>query len=252
MDTAIYVGLSRQMTLQRALELTANNIANSDTVGFKVEALSVQTDPLPAPASSGGGTSLIKYVTDNGVTRNFGQGELAQTGGAFDVALNGAGFFTIQTANGDRYTRDGRFGVDAQNRLVDKGGDPVLSAGGASITIDPTKSAPNIAKDGSISQTGPNGQVSHLGKIGVVRLADLSALSKQGDNLYVDNGGQTPQAATNVTLQQGMVEKSNVQPISEITNLIEITRTYASIQDLMSSTQDLSNKAIDSLGKLSN
>ena len=250
MDTAIYVGLSRQMTLQRALEVTANNIANADTAGFKVEALSVQTDPLSPPASAGADSSPVNYVIDTGVTRDFSQGEMAQTGGTFDVALNGAGFFTVQTANGNRYTRDGRFGVDAQNRLVDKQGDPVLGAGGSTITIDPTKPAPAIAKDGSVSQTGPNGQVAQLGKIGVVRIADLSQLSKEGDDLYVDNGGQTPQAAANVVMQQGMVEKSNVQPISEISNLIEITRTYASIQDLMSSTQDMSSKAIDSLGKL--
>lgn len=250
MDTAIYVGLSRQMTLQRALEVTANNIANADTVGFKVEALAVQTASMSPPANSVD-PSPINYVIDSGVTRNFGQGPMEQTGGVYDLALNGAGFFQVQGASGNLYTRDGRFSLDAQNRLVDQQGDPVLSASGAPITLDPTKTAPVIAKDGSISQTGPNGQVSQVGKVGVVRIADMTALSKQGNNLFADPSGQTAQPATNVTMQQGMVEKSNVQSISEITNLIEVTRTYASIQDLMSSTQDLSSKAIDALGRLS-
>ena len=214
-----------------------------------METLSVDTDPI-APPSNSGSSPPINYVIDSGVTRNFGQGELAQTGATFDVALNGDGFFTVQTGAGNRYTRDGRFSVDAQNQLVDKRGDPVLSASGAPITIDPTKPAPAIAHDGSISQVGPHGSVSQLGKIGVVRLADLSQLSKQGDNLYVDNGGQTPQAATNVVMQQGMVEKSNVQPIAEITNMINVTRAYEQVQNMIGSTQDLASKAIDSLGKL--
>ncbi len=250
MDTAIYVGLSRQMTLQRALDVAANNIANTDTAGFKVESLSVQTDPIAQPTGAAN-ASPVKYVIDTGVTRNFGQGELAQTGETFDVALNGDGFFQVQTANGNLYTRDGRFSVDAQNRLVDKEGDPVLGAGGAAITVDPTKTAPVIAKDGSISQTAINGQVAQIGKIGVVRVANLSALSKQGNNLYLDSSGQAATPATNVVMQQGMVEKSNVQPISEITNLINVTRAYERVQDMMASAQDLSSKTIDGLCKLS-
>ena len=116
--------------------------------------------------------------------------------------------------------------------------------------MDPTKSTPSGGKGGTVSQTGINGQVSQIGKIGVVRFANLSALSKAGGNLYTDTGGQTPTPATDATINQGMVEKSNVQPVAEISNLIAISRAYERIQDIMSSTQDMSSKAIDSLGKL--
>ena len=250
MDNAIYVALSRQMTLQRSLDITANNIANMDTAGFKVEQLSVSTDPIAPPISAGFGFTPVKYVLDDGVARNFGQGEFQTTNAPYDLAIQGDGFFTVQTADGNRYTRDGRFTLDAQNQLVDRHGDPVLSSSGSPIAVDPTKSAPLIAKDGTISQAGPGGQVTQIGKLGLMRFPDLSALSKQGDDLYADDSGQTPEAATDASIQQGMVERSNVQPVAEITNLIQITRAYERVQDIMTSTQDLSSKAIDSLGKL--
>ena len=87
-----------------------------------MEHLSVVTDPVSAPGLSFGlGRAPIKYVLDNGATRDFSQGAIEQTGGTFDVAIEGKGFFSVQTANGVRYTRDGRFTTDAQNRIVDAG-----------------------------------------------------------------------------------------------------------------------------------
>ncbi len=246
MDNAIYVGLSKQMTLQRALDVAANNLANVDTAGFKVESLQVQTDPLTPPAVPS--SDPIKYVIDNGLARNFGQGGLEQTSNPLDVGIEGDGFFTVQTAAGPRYTRDGRFGVDAQNQLVDHQGDPVMSAGGSPISVDPQKGQVSIAKDGTISQIGQNGQTLQVGKLGVSRFANLSALRKQGDNLY-DAAGATPTTATDARMHQGMVERSNVQPIVEITSLISITRAYERVTQMMSQTQDLSESAVQRLGK---
>jgi flagellar basal-body rod protein FlgF len=247
MDNSLYVGLSRQMTLQRSLDVTANNIANMDTAGFKAESLMVQTDvqtPALAPA-----TQSIKYVIDNGVARNFGQGSLEKTGNPFDVAIEGSGFFTLQTASGPRYTRDGRFTVDPTGKLTDKQGDTVLGAGGAPITLVPANGVASIAKDGTVSQTTPQGQTVQVGKLAVVRFTDLSALSKEGDNLYSAAAGQTPNPATNAQIHQGTVEKSNVQGVAEITRLIEITRAYERITNMISQTQDLSESAIQRLGK---
>jgi flagellar basal-body rod protein FlgF len=241
MDNSLYVGLSRQMTLQRALDVTANNLANVDTAGFKVENLMVKTDALSAKSVSS--SDPIKYVIDNGVARNFGQGGLEQSSNPFDVAIEGDGFFTVQTASGNRYTRDGRFGVNNQNQLVDRQGNPVLSNGGAPITLDPQKTDIAIAKDGTISQNGLS-----VAKLGVSRFANLSALKKQGDNLY-DAPGVTPTVATDARVHQGMVERSNVQPVLEITNLIAITRAYERITQMTSQTEDLSDSAVQRLGK---
>ena len=247
MDNTLYVGLSRQMTLQRELDITANNLANLDTTGFKVESLMVQADPeTPALAPA---TQPINYVLDHGLARNFGQGALDQTGNPMDVAIEGSGFFSVQTANGPRYTRDGRLTLDPTGKITDKQGNAILSAGGSEITVDPANGAPSIAKDGTVSQTTPQGQTVQVGKIGVVRFADLTALSKEGGNLYQAAAGQTPDPATDAQIYQGMVEKSNVQSVSEITHLIAITRAYERITNLISQTQDLSESAVQRLGK---
>jgi flagellar basal-body rod protein FlgF len=248
MDNTLYVALSRQAVLQRALDLAANNIANQDTVGFKVEELTTRTDPISPPRTTSN-LSPVNYVLDTGVARDFGQGELSQTDNPMDVALEGPGFFTIQTANGPRYTRDGRFTLDATGQIVDRQGEPVLSASGAPIVIDPLKGPVAIAKDGSVSQSA-NGQSTQLGQLGVVQFANLSALSKQGANQYSETSGQAPVPVTNAKMVQGMVEHSNVNPVKEVTSLISISRAYDRMQDIMSSTMDLSSKAIDSLGQL--
>ena len=241
MDNSLYVGLSRQMTLQRALDVTANNLANVDTVGFKVESLMVETDaltPKSAPSSD-----PINYVIDNGLARNFGQGGLEQSSSPLDVGIEGDGFFAVQTSDGVRYTRDGRFSIDAKNQLVDHQGDTVQSAGGAPISIDPQKGELTIAKDGTLSQAGKA-----VGKLGVSRFSNLAALKKQGDNLY-DAGGASPTTASDVRLHQGMIERANVQPVVEITHLIAITRAYERVSQMMSQTQDLSQSAIQRLGR---
>jgi flagellar basal-body rod protein FlgF len=248
MDNTLYVGLSRQAVLQRALDVAANNIANQDTVGFKVEELTTRTDPI-APPRSTSNLSPVNYVLDTGVARDFGQGELTQTGNPLDVAIQGPGFFTLQTANGPRYTRDGRFTLDPQNQIVDRQGDPVLSSSGAPLVVDPLKGPIAIGKDGSVSQT-VNGLSTPIGKIGVVQFANLSALSKQGSDQYSETSGQAAVPVTNAKVVQGMVEHSNVNPVKEVTSLISISRAYDRIQDIMSSTMDLSSKAIDSLGQL--
>jgi len=247
MDNTLYVGLSRQMTLQRALDVTANNIANLDTAGFKVESLMVQTDaetPALAPA-----TQPINYVLDKGLARNFGQGPLEQTGAQTDLAIEGPGFFTIQTADGVRYTRDGRFSLDATGKLTDKQGNAVVDSSGSGLTVDPQNGAIAIAKDGTVSQTTPTGQTVQVGKVGVVRFSDLTALTKEGDNLYQAAGGQTPTPAPDAQIHQGMVEKSNVQGVAEITRLIDITRAYERVTNMISQTQDLSDTAVQRLGK---
>jgi flagellar basal-body rod protein FlgF len=243
MLNALYVGLSRQQTLQRALDIAANNIANADTAGFKLEQTMIRTEAA-APAATPGARP-IAYVLDAGVARDFGQGALEDTGGAYDVAIEGDGFFSVQTAEGTRYTRDGRFTVDARNQLVTKGGDPVLGANGRPITLDPTQGEPNVGKDGTISQ-----KAGSAGRLGVVRFADLAVLTKAGGNMFAAPEGAVSTPANDAVLRQGMVERSNVQPVLEITNLIEITRAYERVARMMDQAGDLSSRAIDRLGRI--
>lgn len=243
MDNALYVGLSRQMTLRRELDIVANNIANANTTGFKVEELMVRTEPAK-PARTVGGSYPVKFVLDDGVARDFGQGALTQTGGDFDLAIEGQGFFKVSTAGGERYTRDGRFTMSSEGKLVTQNGQAVLDEGGGEILVDPLKGPATIARDGTVSQGAER-----AGKIAVVRPTDLASFRKDGDNLYRNTTNDTPQAAPNAAIHQGMLEASNVQSITQITKLIEVSRAYESMAKMMDQTAELSRSAVERLGK---
>jgi flagellar basal-body rod protein FlgF len=244
MDNAIYVGLSRQMMLQQELDITANNLANVDTVGYKFESLLNAADPVTS-SPSGGQPTNVTFVTSDGVARDYSQGALTQTGSPLDVAINGKGFFTVNTANGPRYTRDGRFKLDPTGKLVTQDGDAVQGSGG-DITLDPTKGQVSISQTGLISQGG-----AQVGQLQVVTFDSLAALSKDGSNDYRNDSNLTPTPTTAAVLKQGMLEASNVQPVTQITRLIEINRAYDAINNMMSSTASLSTSAIERLGAVS-
>lgn len=244
MDNALYVGLSRQMTLRRQLDIVANNIANANTTGFKTEDLMVRTEQAK-PAKTLDGASPVKFVLDDRVARDFTQGAMNKTGGDFDVAIEGTGFFHIQTAAGDRYTRDGRFTTNQEGQLVTQAGNQVLDDGGGALLIDPALGPVSIGQDGTVSQ----GAV-RVGRLGVVRPDDLSSMAKDGDNLYRNTTNTTPQQAQDARVHQGMLESSNVQPVIEITKLIEIQRAYEGVAKMMDNTAELSRTAVDRLGKV--
>ena len=244
MDNALYVGLSRQMTLRRELDVVANNIANANTTGFKVEDLMVRTEQAK-PAKTLDGGSAVKFVLDSGVARDFTQGAMTKTGGDFDLAIEGKGFFRVQTAGGDRYTRDGRFTTNPTGQLTTQSGHLVLDDGGGPITIDPTLGPVNVGKDGVVSQ----GAV-RVGKIAVVRPDTLASMAKDGDNLYRNTTNAALQPAPDAAVHQGMLEASNVQPVIEITKLIEVQRAYEGVARMMDNTSELSRTAVERLGKV--
>jgi flagellar basal-body rod protein FlgF len=245
MDNAIYVGLSRQMLLQRELDIVANNLANVDTAGFKFESLMANTAEVTTPAPGGGAPTPVDFVAAAGVARDYTQGPLTQTGSPLDVAIDGKGFFQITTSAGPRYTRDGRFKLDPTGRLVTQDGDAVQGDGG-DIVLDPKKGRVTISDSGEISQSG---QI--VGKLTAVAFDSLAALSKDGANLYRNDSNLTAHASTGAQLKQGMLEGSNVQPVSQITRLIEINRAYDAIASMMASTGQLANSAVQRLGSVS-
>ena len=243
MDNAIYVGLSKQMLLQRELDITANNLANADTVGFKFEDMITNADPATPPAPSGGIASTpVVFAAAGGVSRDYSQGALTNTGSPLDVAIDGKGFFQISTADGPRYTRDGRFKLDPTGKLVTQDGDAV-QGDGSDIVLDPKKGPVSIADTGVISQGG-----NEVGKLTVVTFDSLAALSKDGGNNYRNDSNLTPTTSTSAQLRQGMLESSNVQPVVQITHLIEISRAYDAIASMMNDTASLSTAAIQKLG----
>jgi flagellar basal-body rod protein FlgF len=185
--------------------------------------------------------TAVKFVAGVAVARDFTEGSLTQTGSPLDVAIEGRGFFQVNTPAGPRYTRDGRFRMDASGTIVDQDGDPV--DGGGAIVLDPKKGPVTISPNGVVSQSGQN-----VGKMALYNFDSLAALSKDGNNQYRNDSNLTPTASTNAQMRQGFLEQSNVEPIRQITRLIEINRAYDAMNSMISSTSDLSSSAVQRLG----
>lgn len=243
MDNTAYVALSQQAVLRRRLDVIANNLANVDTPGFKLENLLTRTERA-TPAADADGPNPVSFVLDAGLGRDFSQGSLRQTSAPLDFGLEGDGFFTVRTAQGDRYTRDGSFSMDPQGRLVTADGDPVLDDAGGEITFNAQGGEISVAPDGSVTQGGQT-----VARLGVARFASQGVLQKIGGNLYSAPVGSAPVQATDTRVRQGFLESSNVQPIVQITDMIEVQRAYERVSRIVDSTADLSRRAVERLGR---
>lgn len=244
MDNALFVGLSRQMILRKEMDIIANNIANMDTTGFKVESMMQKTDPAE-PAVTLGGPRPVKFVAPDGVARDFNQGALTKTGGELDMAIEGKGFFQVQTPDGPRFTRDGRFTTDPTGRLVSQKGEAVLDASGGEIIIDMEKGQVSVGADGSMTQG-----TELVGKVGMFAFTNPGALEKSGDNQFRNASNLQANPATDVKLRQGHLEGSNVRPVIEITRMVEVSRAYESTARMMDSEHELSRRTVERLGRV--
>ena len=237
MDGTVLAGLSQQMATYSSLDVIANNLANMSTAGFKRD-VNVFEQYLAAPSQRGGAKNLT-LVWNAGTARDLTPGTIETTGASYDLGINGKGYFVVQTADGPRYTRNGHFSLDAQGRLVTAAGDPLQGEGG-DIAITSEDGNVHIAGDGVV--TGLKGQ---LGKVQLVQFDDEGAMTKQGANLY--DTTQQPQPATGATLVQGAIEGSNVEPVSEMSHMLEVMRAYQTMTSLMQSHEDLKRQAMDKL-----
>ena len=249
MQNTLLIGLSRQMVLERQLDVISNNIANVNTNGFKADK-SLFEQFLSSGAHEDNFTGpdrRVSYVQDRGTFRDFSQGAVQQTGNPLDVAISGAGFMVVQAPGGERYTRDGNFQINNQGQLVTASGNPVLGNSGP-IVFQPTDHDIVISADGTITvQEGAARTDSIRGKLRMVSFTDAQTLLKQGNDLYSAGDGGAAQADTKSTIQQGFVEKSNVNSVSEMSHMIEVMRTYTNIANILQQESDLHKNAIDKL-----
>jgi len=246
MENTLLVGLSRQTLLERQLDVVANNIANVNTAGFKADQ-SLFEEYLTSGAHEDNfkpGDRRVSYVQDRGTYRDFAQGAPEQTKNPLDVAITGNAFLVVQTAGGERYTRDGGLQMNNLGQLVTQAGNPVLGTSGP-IVFQPTDHDINVSPDGTVTVVEGNGRTDSLrGKLRLVSFTDAQKLLKEGSNLYSGEGA-APDLKSQV--QQGYIEKSNVNGVAEMSRMIEITRAYTQIATMLQQESDLHKSAIEKL-----
>jgi len=248
MENTLLIGLSRQATLERQLDVVANNIANVNTTGYKADS-SLFEEYLKSGAHEDnfvGGDRRVSYVQDRGTFRDFKQGATEQTKNPLDLAIDGSAFLVVQTPAGERYTRDGGLQLNNQGQLVTIAGNPVLGTGGP-IVFQPTDHDINVTPDGTITVVeGTSRTDSIRGKLRLVSFADAQKLLKEGLNLYTAGEGSA-QPDTKSVVRQGFIEKSNVNAVAEMSRMMEVTRAYTAISTLLQQQSDLHKTAIQQL-----
>jgi flagellar basal-body rod protein FlgF len=243
MDNVSLLSLSYQLAAFRSIDVIANNIANVSTPGFKRESVKFEEFlQSMRPGEDQKGSQTLSFVRDAGTTRDASAGRLEATGSPYDLAISGDGYFAVQTAAGERYTRNGHFTLNSDGIIVTEKGDQLLGEGGP-ITITADDGDITFGADGTI--TGKQGQ---LGKLRMVDFANPRGLMKEGDSLY--STAQTANSATNASLSQGMLEGSNVQPVVEISRMIEVMRAYETTATLEKGASDMKRQAVQKLGSV--
>ncbi len=242
MNNGLYTSFLGMRARQRTLDTQANNIANAMTTAYKAERLNYSTVEAEQKGESSL-QNLVAGVMTSGAT-DFSAGGITQTGRDLDVAIEGDGFFQIQTERGPRYTRAGNLTLDAAGQLVTKNGDLVVGSKGA-ITV-PKGGEISIGEDGSISIKGQK-----VDQLKLVRFENpTAALQKEGDSLFVETGNEQPLAATNSRIHQGALEGSNINSIQEMVSMINNSREFESIQKSVSLLMnDLGRKISGEIGK---
>jgi flagellar basal-body rod protein FlgF len=243
MDNVSLLSLSYELAAHRSIDVIANNIANMSTPGYKRESVKFEEylqQLRPTPDQKG--SQSLSFVKDAGVTHDLSAGRMESTGSPFDLAIGGDGFFAIQTAAGERYTRNGHFTLNQDGIIVTEQGDQLLGDGGP-VTITADDGDITFGADGTI--TGKQGQ---LGKLRLVDFANPRALTKEGGSLYATTQAANP--AANATIAQGMLESSNVQPIVEISRMVEVMRAYEATSTLEKGSSDMKRQAVQKLGSV--
>lgn len=238
MDNSIYISLSRQLTLFRDMAYTANNIANADTPGYNAEKM-MFTDYLV----NDGNRHKMAFTQDISSYRDTSNGPIKHTGNPFDLAINGPGFFVIETALGNRYTKAGNFTLDPEGMLTTPNGNAVLDNDGQRIFFEVTDRDITVGENGVISARTPAGAVEERGQVGLVEFADEQRLDRLSAQLYKTD--QEPQEPLASRMIQGAIEGSNVSAVLELVRTTELSRSTTSTAKFIEVMYDLERKTSD-------
>ncbi len=241
MENALLIGLSRQTALAREMDVIANNMANVTTNGFKAREarFSEYLMPVARADSFQRPDQRLSYVIDSGTPLDLSTGAIEMTGNPLNAAIKGDGFFAVQTPQGERYTRNGAFELNAQGQLVTSDGHAVLGQSGP-ITLGPEETNVSISPNGTVLTSQ-----GERGRIRMVRFADPRALNNVGANLFASQ--QPGEVDTVSRVQGGAIERSNVQAIVEMSRMIDVNRNYTSVASMLSRMDELRRTAISRL-----
>jgi len=219
MENALTIALSRLVAQQRGVDVRAHNLANASTPGYRAERMLfsdylVRQTRTDAPAGGG----ILQYVQDRATWRDTQAGPITRTGNPLDLAIAGDGFFAITTPGGERYTRAGRFTLDADGRVTDADGHALQGAAGP-LVIPPEAGAIRITAEGSVST-----DQGEIGRLRVVRFDDPNSLRPEGDRLFAADAPAVEMPQPRIL--QGAVEGSNVRSIVEVALMMDDLREF--------------------------
>lgn len=237
MDATTYATLGRQSGLMREMQVVANNIANISTTGFRREGVifAEHIDRLEEAPS-------LSMARATGRQIDLSQAGMTETGSRWDFAIQGDGFFLIDTPEGQHLTRAGSFTPSAEGELVTPDGNQLLDEGGAPVFVPPDARTVTLSRDGTLSADGVP-----VARIGLWQPTDPNGLLHQSGTLYSAPAGVEP--AEEAALFQGFLEESNVNPVVEIARMIEVQRAYEIGQKLLDRDDERVRQVIQTLGR---
>lgn len=259
MVKGLYTAYTGMRNEQKRMDILTNNLANTDTTGFKKEGVTNQSfDSVLAyriKDQSTPGTdahrigSMSLGVKIGEVYTDFSQGSFKVTDGTFDMAISGSGFFSVEFADKQgntsvMYTRDGNFAMNKDGDLVTQDGDFILDINGQHIRMSTTASETLVARDGGIYQDGK-----FVATLGMTDFEDTDHLEKYGENLYIALDSAEKKDFTG-EVRQGYLEASNVETVHEMVELINITRAYETSQRVIRTIDSTLEVASTQLGRL--
>jgi flagellar basal-body rod protein FlgF len=244
------IALSRQTALRRELDVVSNNIANINTTGYKADNSAFAEHLMDVAQASrfAQADRRPSFVQDRATWHDFSQGTFQQTGAPLDVAIDGEGFFVVQTQAGERYTRNGAFQINSNGELVTSAGDRVLGDTGP-IVLQANDRDIVITADGTIRvrEGASLNSDSTRGRLRLVTFQNPQALRKDGTSMFAAPAGVQPEPAEKYRIVQGTIEKSNVRAVIEMARMVQITRHYTEVAAMIQQQAELRRNAIQQL-----
>lgn len=232
MSDGLYVAMSGAVAQERAMDVTANNVANGNTTGFRAERVTFE-EVL-------GDKGNLSFVSAEEASVDTSKGELRTTGNPLDVAVDGDGWFAMETPDGPRYTRSGSFRIGPGGALMDERGNGVLDVGNKPMLVPTGAGEVTVDPAGQVLADGVP-----LGQIQIVSLND-GKLRNEGGNLYSAPGGVKP--VENAAVVSGHLEQANFDPVRGMVDLIRISRNHESLHQMMTTYREIDQRVVREIG----